>query len=743
MKRITECRESRNEQELIENQPMAFRFVRNDQKGLEYFPSSIIEKTDGEGNTHNDMRIFHEAINRPDIKIPEDSNIFKMKEDKPKMLFCITMYNENFGQLMQSMAGVVRSVVELVNLKKSVYNSDQFGIVLICDGIDKVDQEFMDKLERHSLFDPDLCYNTVLTTDINDDHVKRTFEKKDTILDEETKGRSAKRYSYATPNVGHIFSKKLDAQTMVQMFDSIDDDEKYECNLHDGKGSPSDWITSKKKYELPDINFFFCAKHENRGKIESHLWFFKGFCAYIKPDYCQMIDIGTIPLKNSISNICRYMDRYEQVGGACGEIEVFAPTDKELGYPMKIGEDDEGNPIYKNRNCWQRFEAKCLVLAQYVEYKISHYIDKAFETSFGFVSVLPGAFSTFRWEAIRGDPLKSFFKGLESDKHTAKEANMYLAEDRVMCLEILRRYSQNWVLRYIPGCKALTDPPTSIVGLIKQRRRWTNGSLFASWYVIDHLNLITRSGHSCCRQVSLFILYIYMTLNFVFSLMLVGSLFATFSIFIRSFFEDEQCDTFGGARAFETAYLGILFIFTLMSITKPIEKSAAAYTVMVILFGIFIFVSIGFGFKYFWEETKGEIVGYLMIVTLASSYFVPPLLNLTRINFCKYIVGMGIMIFLSPMYINIFIIYSMANLHDISWGNRDTDSKKSIETRKNLEKFRALCLIVWIFVNAVYGYGIIYISRASQRFYILVLTILVSGTVLMKIGFAIIHFYYD
>jgi chitin synthase len=391
----------------------------------------------------------------------------------------------------------------------------------------------------------------------------------------------------------------------------------------------------------------------------------------------------------------------------------------------------------------QRIEAKCLVIAQYVEYKISHYIDKSFETTFGFVSVLPGAFSTFRWEAIQGDPLKSFFKGLESDKHTAKEANMYLAEDRVMCLEILRRYSKNWVLRYIPGCRALTDPPTNVVGLIKQRRRWTNGSLFASWYVIDHLNLITRSGHSCCRQISLFMLYIYMTLNFVFSLLLVGSLFATFSIFIRSFFDNEDCSSFGGARAFETMYLGILFIFTLMSITKPIEKSTAAYTLMVILFGIFVFISLSFGVRYFWTEQRGEVVGYLMMGTLLGSYLVPIILNCTRLNPIKYFVGVFILIFLSPMYINIFIIYSMANLHDISWGNRDTDSKKSMETKKNLEKFRALCLIVWIFLNAVYGYAIIYISRDSQRFYILVLTVLVSGTVIMKIVFAIIHFFYD
>jgi len=356
--------------------------------------------------------------------------------------------------------------------------------------------------------------------------------------------------------------------------------------------------------------------------------------------------------------------------------------------------------------------------------------------------VLPGAFCTFRWDAIEGDPLKSFFKGLEADKHTAKEANMYLAEDRVMCLEILRRYSKNWVLRYIPGARALTDPPTSIIGLIKQRRRWTNGSLFASWYVIDHLNLITRSDHSCCRKFSLMLLYAYMIINFVFSLLLVGSLFASFSIFIRAFFKGENCDEFGGAKAFETAYLGLLFVFILMSITKPIEKSNTAYTTLVIIFGTFIFVSIGFGFKYFWEESKNTIVGYLLLFSLLGSYLVPPILNCTRMSVWKYFLGIPILIFLSPMYINIFIIYSMANLHDISWGNRETNSQKSLDTKRNLEQFRALYLIVWIALNAIYGYTIIYITREGQRFYILILTIIVTSNVLIKLIFAITHFFF-
>ena len=56
-----------------------------------------------------------------------------------------------------------------------------------------------------------------------------------------------------------------------------------------------------------------------------------------------------------------------------------------------------------------------MVKAQYVEYKLSHYLDKSTESLFGFVSVLPGAFSTFRWECINGMPLQQFLKGANDE----------------------------------------------------------------------------------------------------------------------------------------------------------------------------------------------------------------------------------------------------------------------------------------------------------------------------------------
>jgi cellulose synthase/poly-beta-1,6-N-acetylglucosamine synthase-like glycosyltransferase len=43
------------------------------------------------------------------------------------------------------------------------------------------------------------------------------------------------------------------------------------------------------------INFCFCIKQRNDGKINSHKWFFLALCKYLKPEFTLMLDIGTRP----------------------------------------------------------------------------------------------------------------------------------------------------------------------------------------------------------------------------------------------------------------------------------------------------------------------------------------------------------------------------------------------------------------------------------------------------------------
>ena len=241
-------------------------------------------------------------------------------------------------------------------------------------------------------------------------------------------------------------------------------------------------VPEKKFFHL-DMPIHFLIKHRNAGKIDSHKWFFKGFCDYMQPEYTQIIDCGSIPLWSSISYLIKYMDKFEKVGGCSGEIEVSLPE-----------RDPETNKEYS-------FTESILLRSQYVEYKISHYLDKAMETSFGFVSVLPGAFSTFRWKAIKGTPLKKFLLGARDefsdqiDIPSCATANKNLAEDRIMCIETIVQKNHDWTLAYVPNAICLTDPPITLMGILKQRRRWFNGTLFSTFSVIGSMwRVLQRKG---------------------------------------------------------------------------------------------------------------------------------------------------------------------------------------------------------------------------------------------------------
>ena len=192
------------------------------------------------------------------------------------------------------------------------------------------------------------------------------------------------------------------------------------------------------------MHIMFAVKHRNDGKINSHKWFFQGICKYLKPELCLMLDIGTRMDDYALLKLYAHMKADKNCGGCCGEIEVDL--------------DAEGGGM----GTW------LLQAAQFFEYKLGHTPDKACESFFGFTQVLPGAYSVFRWKAIKGDPLEMFFRNeTRTDIPTCSEANEYLAEDRIMCLQIYIKKLEANKLAYVPDAKAFTDAPQSMMVLMK------------------------------------------------------------------------------------------------------------------------------------------------------------------------------------------------------------------------------------------------------------------------------------
>ncbi|KAJ9053891.1 Chitin synthase, class 1 [Entomophthora muscae] len=185
--------------------------------------------------------------------------------------------------------------------------------------------------------------------------------------------------------------------------------------------------------ETVPIQTIFCLKEKNAKKLNSHRWFFNAFGPILSPNICILMDVGTKPTAESLYHLWKAFDRNPDLGGACGEIYA------ELGkYGIKLI-----NP---------------LVAIQNFEYKISSILDKPLESSFGYISVLPGAFSAYRYAALQNSepgigPLASYFKGdlmQESDSSSGIfEANMYLAEDRILCFELVAKRKNKWVLKYV------------------------------------------------------------------------------------------------------------------------------------------------------------------------------------------------------------------------------------------------------------------------------------------------------
>lgn len=145
---------------------------------------------------------------------------------------------------------------------------------------------------------------------------------------------------------------------------------------------------------------------------------------------------------------------------------------------------------------------------------MSNILDKPMESMFGYISVLPGAFSAYRYAALQNSapgvgPLASYFKG--EAMHTAGSesglfaANMYLAEDRILCFEIVAKKKAKWILRYIKAAKAETDVPDTVPEFISQRRRWLNGSFFAASYALAHWGRMFGADHGIRRKIGFFI----------------------------------------------------------------------------------------------------------------------------------------------------------------------------------------------------------------------------------------------
>ncbi|KAJ3323495.1 Chitin synthase, class 1 [Boothiomyces sp. JEL0866] len=416
----------------------------------------------------------------------------------------------------------------------------------------------------------------------------------------------------------------------------------------------------------------FVLKEKNAKKINSHKWFFNAICETINPEVCMLLDVGTKPSETAFFHLWRAFDRNPLVGGACGEIRA------EIG---KVGKN-LFNP---------------LVAAQNFEYKMSNILDKPLESVFGYISVLPGAFSAYRYKALLGRPLEQYFLG-ENPAADIFTSNLYLAEDRILCFELVTKKTEPWVLKYVKSARAETDVPDTLAELVSQRRRWLNGSFFCAIHAELHFMQIYSSPHSFFQKFMFTLEFIYNGINILFAWFQIGNFYLAFKFLFDTKDAETanpalvQTDPFKGFPMFDI--LNFVYIVTLVSMliaalgNRPQGSRWLYYLISIffaIIMGLMVFLggwSIKVQFDVFSAANQSKDAAAVfksvlasptfrdIVVSTLSTYGLYLIASIMHLDPWHCFTSMIQYLFLLPTYINIFMVYSFCNLHDVSWGTK-------------------------------------------------------------------------
>ncbi|OMJ95123.1 hypothetical protein SteCoe_1485 [Stentor coeruleus] len=451
------------------------------------------------------------------------------------------------------------------------------------------------------------------------------------------------------------------------------------------------------------LNLIFCIKQLNKRKLNSHRWFLEGFCDIINPKFIMMLDVGTRPKRKGLYSLYEAMRKDPRLAGCCGEIVPIVPK-----------------------------KFNMIVNAQIVEYKLSHLMDKALESVIGYVSVLPGAFSAYRMECLNDTVLEKYFHSQYNPQMTLFNANMYLAEDRILCLELVCLKNKSYLLRYVKESQAKTDVPDTLGKLLSQRRRWINGSWFSMIYSINECNKISASNHNCCRSCMFRSLMLLYTLVAMFNWILVGAFYAAFALSLKKSLQ-ENSTTINKLESYSTPaiiiYVAILIFLMISSLSVTPSKLSKCYIFISIIYGIYTYATIFLVLYYILSGNSIDVdhwkvsASFALISVTAFMFIVILLLNPKSI--WRVLVGTPFFLFMTGTYVNMFLIYSICNLHDCSWGNRPdkkTEAERKMDEQYKMERTRYV--MFWIFCNGAFAYFVDWLSLSEDEYNLIYLNIL-------------------
>ncbi|CAK9800283.1 Chitin synthase chs-2 [Anthophora plagiata] len=332
----------------------------------------------------------------------------------------------------------------------------------------------------------------------------------------------------------------------------------------------------------------------------------------------------------AVKGLIDLMKKDKELGAACGRI----------------------HPIGKGLMIWlQKFE-----------YAVGHWLQKSTEHTIGSVLCSPGCFSLFRAKALMQHNViaKYAIKSTEPNHYIQYDQG----EDRWLCTLILQAGCK---VEYCAASDAYTHAPESFKEFYIQRRRWIPST------IANLLDLLGTSSRT--RKLNDNISWLYVTYQWILTgstiigpsfiyLMMVGA-------FVTSFHIDNWPSFFFNLIPI------IVFVFTCFFYNVRIQLVVAE--IITVLYGlVMIVVLIGVVLQI---ASDGEFAPTtLLFFTVMGQFVIAAFLHPQEISCLPHAIIYYITV---PSMYMLLIIFSIFNVHNITWGTRESKSERQLSEKQN------------------------------------------------------------
>jgi chitin synthase len=292
----------------------------------------------------------------------------------------------------------------------------------------------------------------------------------------------------------------------------------------------------------------------------------------------------------------------------------------------------------------------------------------------------------------QGEPLRRYFYGLYSQAElNAFEANMFLAEDRILCIEVVAKKGCNYRLEYIKEAVAEADAVTKLTGLMKQRRRWLNGTFFAMLYALGNMGRIwTESAHSVGRKVTLTLEFMYLTINLIFGTWFgIGIFYVLLYMLLKVAFDSEGWLVQIG-NVVQLLYLFLIIVQLIINLKNKPEAVEKIHSFCAIYFCLYMLVFTGVSISFLITNTDYSFMGIstqklALVVAILMSALGGILLTALLHGEILAVLGAGFQYWImQPVFFNMLQMYAFCNADDISWGTKNLDTKHADHDAKKM-----------------------------------------------------------